>query len=293
MSDVKTTRNYKDTLFGSLFYSCDDAIENAKALYKALTGKDVENVEKCRLEDVLFRQFMNDVAYIMDGVFICFVEHQSTINPNMALRLLIYLARTYERFYTGDDLYKSTLIKLPTPEFYVLYNGKDKLKKYTLKLSDAFKSKTDYPKLELEVKVIDINYDKMQETDLKNCKILSEYSFVVDTVRKYDGDVERAVKECIEKGVLADYLRHYGIEVVNMLFEEYNAEKALEIKGKEEYEKGVSKGKAQGKKEGERIGFLKAIVQMVANGYLTEKDGAEQAEVTAEEFKVIQAQFQA
>ena len=105
MSDVKTTRNYKDTLFGSLFYSCDEAIENAKALYKALTGKDVENVEKCRLEDVLFRQFMNDVAYIMDGVFICFVEHQSTINPNMALRLLIYLARTYERFYTGDDLY--------------------------------------------------------------------------------------------------------------------------------------------------------------------------------------------
>lgn len=281
MSDVKTTRNYKDTLFGSLFYSCDDAIENAKALYKALTGKDVENVEKCRLEDVLFRQFMNDVAYIMDGVFICFVEHQSTINPNMALRLLIYLARTYERFYTGDDLYKSTLIKLPTPEFYVLYNGKDKLKKYTLKLSDAFKSKTDYPKLELEVKVIDINYDKMQETDLKNCKILSEYSFVVDTVRKYDGDVERAVKECIEKGVLADYLRHYGSEVVNMLFEEYNAEKALEIKGKEEYDKG------------ERIGFLKAIVQMVKNGYLTEKDGAEQAEVTAEEFKVIQAQFQA
>lgn len=147
--------------------------------------------------------------------------------------------------------------------------------------------------MEIEVKVIDINYDKMQNTDLKNCKILSEYSFVVETVRKYDGDVERAVKECIEKGVLADYLRHYGIEVVNMLFEEYNAEKALEIKGKEEYEKGVSKGKAQGKKEGERIGFLKAIVQMVANGYLTEKDGAEQAEVTAEEFKVIQAQFQA
>ena len=93
--------------------------------------------------------------------------------------------------------------------------------------------------------MIDINYDKMQETDLKNCKILSEYSFVVDTVRKYNGDVERAVKECIEKGVLADYLRHYGIEVVNMLFEEYNAEKALEIKGKEEYEKGLEQGQAK------------------------------------------------
>ena len=105
MDEVKTTRNYKDTLFGSLFYSCDDAI-----LYKALTGKEVKHVEKCRLEDVLFRQFLNDVAYIMDDVFICFIEHQSTINPNMALRLLIYLARTYERFFTGDNLYRSTLI---------------------------------------------------------------------------------------------------------------------------------------------------------------------------------------
>ena len=281
MSGVKITRNYKDTLFGSLFYSCDEAIENAKALYKALTGKDVENVEKCRLEDVLFRQFMNDVAYIMDGVFICFVEHQSTINPNMALRLLIYLARTYERFYTGDDLYKSTLIELPTPEFYVLYNGKKRLDKYTLKLIEAFKSKTDFPKLELEVKVIDINYDKMQDTDLKNCKILSEYSFVIDTVRKYDGDVDRAVKECIEKGVLADYLRHYGSEVVNMLFEEYNAEKALEIKGQEEFEKGVNKG------------FLKAIVELVRDGLLSLADGAKKAGMTTEEFKVVQAQFQA
>ena len=274
MSDVKTTRNYKDTLFGSLFYSCDEAIENAKALYKALTGKDVENVEKCRLEDVLFRQFMNDVAYIMDGVFICFVEHQSTINPNMALRLLIYLARTYERFYTGDDLYKSTF----------------KLDKYTLKLSDAFKSKTDCPKLELEVKVIDINYDKMQETDLKNCKILSEYSFMVDTVRKYNGDVERAVKECIEKGVLVDYLRHYGSEVVNMLFEEYNAEKALEIKGKEEYEKGLNIGKAEGKalgkKEGEELGRLKTLAGLVKDGLLSLAEAAKRAGMTPTDFEI-------
>ena len=77
MDEVKTTRNYKDTLFGSLFYSCDEAVENAKALYKALTGKEVHHAEKYRLEDVLFRQFLNDVAYIMDDVFICFIEHQS------------------------------------------------------------------------------------------------------------------------------------------------------------------------------------------------------------------------
>ena len=274
MEDVKPTRNYKDTLFGSLFYSCDEAVENAKALYKALTGKEVQKVEKCRLEDVLFRQFMNDVAYIMDDVFICFIEHQSSINPNMALRLLIYLARTYERFFTGDDLYRSTLIKVPTPEFYVLYNGKDKLKTDALTLSSMFKAEVKSPQAEVIVKIININYDNLSETVLKNCKILSDYSFVINTVRKYDGDVETAIKECIEQGVLSDYLKHYGSEVVNMLFEEYDAEKALEIRGQEGYEKGKAEG------------FLKALVGLVKDGLLTITQAAERANMTVEDFEI-------
>ena len=77
----KTTKNYKDTVFSSLFYECENAEDNARSLYKALTGKNVEEIEKCRLEEVLFREFKNDVAYIMDGKWVCFIEHQSTINP--------------------------------------------------------------------------------------------------------------------------------------------------------------------------------------------------------------------
>ena len=112
-----TTRNYKDTVFSSLFYDCKDAVQNAKELYKALTGRTVEKAEKCRLEDVLFREFKNDAAYIMDGKLICFIEHQSSINPNMPLRVLIYAARTYERKTISDEklMYSSKLIKIPTP----------------------------------------------------------------------------------------------------------------------------------------------------------------------------------
>ena len=242
-------------------------------LYKALTGKEVKHVEKCRLEDVLFRQFLNDVAYIMDDVFICFVEHQSTINPNMALRLLIYLARTYERFFTGDNLYRSTLIKIPTPEFYVLYNGKDKLQTDTLTLSSMFKSRAEKPQAEVIVKIININYDNLIETGLKDCKILSDYAFVIETVRKYDGDVETAIKECINQGVLSDYLKHNGSEVVNMLFEEYDAEKAMEIRAQEEYQKGK----------------LETLIDLVKKGLLTIKQAAEQANMTVEDFEIQSA----
>ena len=239
-------------------------------------------MEKCRLEDVLFRQFLNDVAYIMDDVFICFIEHQSTLNPNMALRLLIYLARTYERFFTGKHLYSSTLFHIPTPEFYVLYNGKDKLKTNTLTLSGMFKSSTDQPQAELIVKIININYDNLDAAGLKNCKVLSDYAYIIDAVRKYNGDVEKAIKECIEKGILSDYLKYHGSEVVNMLFEEYDAEKALEIRGEEEFAKGEAKGRVEG--------ILKTLVSLFKKGMLTLSQAAEEAEMSPEEFQHIVAQ---
>lgn len=245
----KETKNYKDTVFSSLFYECKDATDNAKNLYKALTGKEVEEIEKCRLEDVLFREFKNDVAYIMDGKWVCFIEHQSTINPNMPLRLFVYAARTYERFITSDLIYSSNLIKVPKPEFYVLYNGKTKLQDNDLKLSTAFWDNTGDMTAEIKVKVLDINYNRM-DTQLKGCRTLSEYAFLIDSVRKNNGNIEKAVRECVENNVLKEYLTFYGIEVMNMLFEEYNAEKALEIRGKEEYEKGKADGEITGEEKG-------------------------------------------
>ena len=159
----------------------------------------------------------------------------------------------------------------------MLYNGKDKLQTDTLTLSSMFKSEVENPQAEVIVKIININYDNLSETGLKGCKILSDYAFVIDTVRKYDGDVETAIKECIEQGILSDYLKHYGSEVVNMLFEEYDAEKALEIRAQEEYQKGRADG------------FLKALVDLVKNGLLTITQAAEQANMTVEDFEIQSA----
>ena len=181
---ILTTRNYKDTVFSSLFYTCDQAIENARSLYQALTGKKVTNIEKCRLEDVIFREFKNDVAYIMDDKLVCFIEHQSTINPNMPLRFFIYAARTYERkFMSGDLVYTSKLVPIPTPEFYVLYNGTAALSQDILKLSSSFKSTVNNPQLELITKVIDINYDKLKDTDDKALKAYEEIEDLKEKIK--------------------------------------------------------------------------------------------------------------
>ena len=73
--------------------------------------------------------------------------------------------------------------------------------------------------------------------------------------------------------LLSDYLKHYGSEVVNMLFEEYDAEKAMEIRAQEEYQKGK----------------LETLIDLVKKGLLTIKQAAEQANMTVEDFEIQSA----
>ena len=94
-------------------------------------------------------------------------------------------------------------------------------KEKILKLSDAFETKSDDPMLELKVRVININSEAGHEL-LERCPIIREYSEFIEIIRKYQKkkDVEpykHAIEECIEKGILADYLKRKGSEVVNTL----------------------------------------------------------------------------
>ena len=81
--------------------------------------------------------------------------------------------------------------------------------------------------------------------------------------------------------LLADYLKHYGSEVVNMLFEEYDAEKALEIKEQEGYQKGEA--------DGEKRGTLRTLLGLVKDGLLTITQAAERASMTVEDFEIQSA----
>lgn len=105
--------------------------------------------------------FANDVSYFIDDTIIVLAKHQSTINSNLPLRCLEYVTRLYEHIQSPRDRYSRTLKKIPIPEFYVFYNGKEDIEiNQTLKLSDAFIARTEAPKLELIVQLLNINYDK-------------------------------------------------------------------------------------------------------------------------------------
>ena len=66
---------------------------------------------------------------------------------------------------------------------------------------------------------------------------------VIETIRKYqdagdENSYEMAIKECIERGILTEYLKKKGSEVINMLKAEYDYEMDIEVQREEAYEEG-------------------------------------------------------
>lgn len=267
---LSANRAYKDTIFRWIFSDK----ENLLSLYNAIAGKDYKDPEKLTivtLENAVYMGIKNDLAFVLEtGLYL--YEHQSTYNPNIPLRDLFYIASEYQKFVDQKSLYSSSVQKIPTPRFLVFYNGMDKKvqDKEVLKLSSMYENETDEPDLELKVTMLNINAGHNKEL-LENCHILGEYAQYVDRVRKYatqmdlNHAVERAITECIQEGILAEFLQRNRAEVFKVSIFEYDKEKEEKKLRKAEYEHGLEDGIIQGRKEVEE-NMLTLLERMTAGG---------------------------
>ena len=288
----KENREHKDSVFVDLFYQDETAKKNLLSLYNALHDtnyKDETIIRKVKIDDVLYKNFKNDISCEVNGQVLVFGEHMSTINRNMPLRCLMYVGRAYEQLVDSKARYRTTLVKIPTPEFYVFYNGeKEQPLEQVLTLSDAFMNPVGENSVELKVKVININSDKAHGI-LDKCGILREYSQFISMVRKYSEEesaIKKAIKECIEKGILADYLKRKGSEVENMLIAEYSYEEDMQVKQEEARQEGIWQGRREG------ITLSADIFQMVKkNPDLTNVQIAENLGCSVEEVESTRKMF--
>ena len=186
-----------------------------------------------------------------------------------------------------------------TPEFYTFYNGKEKWEKEKeLRLSDAYIVKDGEPSLELKVKVINIRPEEHHEI-LEKCQVLKEYSQFMEIVQDYQisGEEEpykKAIKECIEKGILADYLMRKGSEVVNMLLDEYDYETDIEVQREEAREEGRKQGREEGQKKGREEGRIEeksALIRKKLEKGKTISEIADDLEDTEENIAHLIEQF--
>ncbi|MFQ9893672.1 MAG: hypothetical protein ACLRWH_11035 [Emergencia sp.] len=248
-------RNYQDTLFRKLFSTKEKLIELYNALENTNYGPDTP-VKITTLEDVLYIGRKNDLGFTIADKHVILAEHQSSINPNMPLRHLVYIGRTFEHLISGLNIYGNTLQKLPTPEFFILYTGNENWQIKTLRLSDAFLSTPSENSMELVVKFINLKYNKDNEI-LKRSETLEGYSRLIYYIKNglakgspLIESIDEAIARCIREGCLSDFLIKHSREVENMLFEEITWEQVAELRAKEAAEKSFAEGLSKGMSEG-------------------------------------------
>ncbi|MDR3166656.1 MAG: Rpn family recombination-promoting nuclease/putative transposase [Treponema sp.] len=280
-------RQYKDSVFSFLF--SDPAA--LRELYGAIAGIELPPdipITLNTLEGVLYKTLLNDISFEVGNKLVVLIEHQSTINPNMTVRLLMYIARVYEKMSAGRNLYGRKKFTIPRPEFIVLYNGMEPYPdEAVLKLSEAFEnpsflgiSQNRPPDLELTVKVYNINQG-CNEPIIRRCEKLEGYSALIAKVREFEAEIAGgrshqklsdeekeeamtlAVRWCIAHNVLKPFLEFHGSEVVNMLMTEWKLEDALIVEREEGREKGLEEGRFEVAKNALKEGLPLEVIQKI------------------------------
>ena len=292
--NLKLNRKFKDTLFRKVFNNKRDLL----SLYNALNNTehtDESLITINTIEDAIYIGYKNDISFIINSELNLY-EHQSSVNPNMPVRGLIYFAELYKGYIDQNNLliYNERLVKLPFTRYVVFYNGtEEQPEEQELRLSDSFvqvpegeslkdtagteADKTDKPSVEVVVQLLNINYGCNQEL-MEKCQKLMEYSKFIALVRvksdmlteKYKKEMKSvnkkeifaeavalAIDEAIRDNVLKDILSKNMAEVTDMLLTEFDEKAYIDGVKKQSYEEGEAIGEERGEARGEARGKIK------------------------------------
>ena len=251
-------RKHKDSLFVDYFSKDRNWKQHFISLYNALHGTQLQvastRLKRVNLEQVLYMDYYNDIAVMVNEQFILMIEHQATINPNMPLRLLEYISRIYGNLVDSKTKFSNQLIPLPKPEFIVFYTGKQDLPPESyMYLSDAFKLnhvQNSELTLELKVKVCKINSETPSSV-VHRCPDLEQYVQFLKFIDKAKSDgqsqpLTRAIREAVRHNVLKEYLERKGGEILSILMTEYDYATDIAVKQEEAYAIGIATGREEG-----------------------------------------------
>ena len=254
---VTINRSYKDRLFKIIFEDKKELL----SLYNALTGKNYQNPDELEIntiDDVIYMHLKNDMSFILDDWQNLF-EQQSTFNPNQPLRGFFYFADLYKVKYFGKKIYSTRLLKIPTPQYIVFYNGTTSMPdRKELRLSDAFQQPTEQPDIEVVAHMLNINYGHNKEL-MERCQKLKEYAQFIDIIRHYlrenkqwsnEQAISKAIDDCIKNNILRDILQKERLRVMASILSEFDEVGYKEMIRQEAYEDAYEEGHEAGLEEG-------------------------------------------
>ncbi len=267
-SNVTINSKNKDLLFRFIF-GAEENKHHLLSLYNAINNTNYTNtddIEINTLSDVIYIRVKNDVSFILYSDMSLY-EHQSTFNPNMPLRGMIYFSNLYSQFLSEHckNIYGKTLVKIPTPRYTVFYNGYDSYPdKLELKLSDAFETPDTSGQFEWTATMLNINQGHNQEI-MDKCQALFQYSDFNAKIKEYkqsmsfEEAVDKAVDYAIANNYLDGFFKKHREGIMHSCLTEFNEEAFR----KGIHEEGYNDGFNDGFNNGFSGGFNEAIIKSI------------------------------
>ena len=278
MEDIIKTVKYKakDSLFTFIFKD----IKYQRKLYASLYDDEKDYLDEdfhlITLENIFVNDVYNDLGLRVKDRLIILMEAQSTFNPNMAVRFLMYLAKTYQDYIVANemDIYGTARLILPRPEFVVVYTGKDRLDIKNMKLSDNYLCDGIAP-IELRVKII--NSENVRQNIIQEyigfCQTFDKFKKEAKTNKDKLNALKMTIEYCISEGILKDILLVKKKEVEDIMMTVFSQEQAMEFALKAKYregieqgiEKGIEKGIKKGIEQGRERGVNETMLKVYIN----------------------------
>ncbi len=276
-AEKRINRKYRDSLFFFIF----GREENKRFLldlYNALLEpgtapiSNISELEITTIENVIYLGRKNDVSFLV-GAEQDMYEHQSSYNPNMPLRGVLYWALLMEKWLGKQKkklaLYSRKLLKIPAPRHIVFYNGLEKRPAVEeLHLSDSFIK--PMPGYEWTTTVYNIN-PGYNDVLLKNCRVLKEYAEFTGNVQKnvmagmaLPDAVEEAYKLAVQGECLGEFFRQHRMEVTTMLLTTFDEKEYLDYVREESREEGRLEGRLEGERSGIEKGRREGLAAMIS-----------------------------
>lgn len=239
--DKTLKRTVKDSVFTDLFGQKRYLVQLYRSLHPEDTATGENDITVVTIQNIITDSLYNDLGFLVKDKLVILVEAQSTWSPNIVIRALMYLMRTYNDYFTerNVDLYASKKAELPCPELYVVYTGDKKGVPDSLSLAKEF--------FENQNSMVDATVRILRGG--RGGDILSQYVAFTRVCKEQvalHGRTQKAVEEivriCQSADILAEYMKDREKEVKDIMFTLYDEEEILRRHDKTVEQRGISQG---------------------------------------------------
>ena len=264
MEESITRRNSKDSVFVKLFQDKKNVLRLYQELHPEAVDVTEDDIEIKTLQSMMINGLYNDLGFLVGNHYILLVEAQSTWNPNMPVRMLIYLAETYKQYLhdTHQSLHRSWRVDLPRPEMYVVYSGSRQVPDTISFRDDFFDGISD---ADLKIHILYTADHTIYGQYVRFCRIFDQNR------RIYGNSLECAkttVEQAIAEDCLSEFLLKHRSEVITMMEQLFDEEAARAVFWEDEKKHLIEEGKAIGLTEG----ILKTALNMLHAGIFSKEN---------------------